>query len=323
MSKRAELAQAAAEMYYLNLDTMDSIARALGVSRSTVSRLLAFARETGIVRISVDSVSKSDTALALEDTFGINVVCVPIRRPLTAVARLSTVAKVAAERLNHMVTNDQVIGVAWGNTTSEVLRHVTPSPRENVTVVQLNGSTSLRNQGYTHADTVLSRAVEVFDAEIVPFPVPAFFDYVETKQAMWKERAVLSVVDLIHDADLMVFGVGAFHSSVPSLVYSGGYLESEQVAELSNDGVVGDVCTVLLREDGTYEDIELNKRASGPTPKELMRVDRRLCVVAGQNKASALLGALRTGVVTDLVVDEDTGRATLERARATSRRRKF
>ena len=75
---------------------------------------------------------------------------------------------------------------------------------------------------------------------------------------------------------------------------------------LHDEGVVGDVCTVFLRADGTWQDVHLNERATGPTPVELQRIPRRVCVVAGDNKVAPLLAALRAGVVTDLVVDEIT-----------------
>ncbi|MBV7362882.1 transcriptional regulator [Actinomycetaceae bacterium TAE3-ERU4] len=302
-------------MYYLNFETMDSIARALGVSRSTVSRLLGYARETGIVRISVDSVIKSDTAMALEDTFGVNATTVSIHRPLTAVARLSLVARVAAEHLSEMVKPDSIIGIAWGNTTSEVMRHVTPTGRQGITVVQMNGSASSMAQGFSHAEAVLSRAAEVFSAEVMQFPVPAFFDYAQTREALWRERSVQCVRKTVEEADIAVFGVGAFDSVVPSLVYSGGYLEPHQIAQLSNSGVVGDVATVLLRADGTWRDIELNARASGPNPDILRKIPRRLAIVSGIGKAKALLGALRANTITDLIVDEDTAQAVLELAR--------
>lgn len=44
-----------------------------------------------------------------------------------------------------------------------------------------------------------------------------------------------------------------------------GYLDAEAIVTLERDGVVGDVNTVLLREDGTYADLELNRRATGST----------------------------------------------------------
>ena len=89
-------------------------------------------------------------------------------------------------------------------------------------------------------------------------------------------------------------------------MYAAGYLDDDDVRTLEVEGVVGDVCTVFLRADGSYRDVALNQRATGPPPDELHRIPRRVCVVAGDNKAVPLLAALRSGVVTDLVVDEVT-----------------
>ena len=45
----------AAQLYYLQDLTMDAIARELRTSRSTVSRLLAAARDSGLVQIQIRS----------------------------------------------------------------------------------------------------------------------------------------------------------------------------------------------------------------------------------------------------------------------------
>ena len=54
-------------------------------------------------------------------------------------------------------------------------------------------------------------------------------------------------------------------------------------------------------------------RASGPTPAQLKKVPRRLCAAAGNSKVKPLVGALRSGVVTDLVVDSALASLALER----------
>ena len=110
----------------------------------------------------------------------------------------------------------------------------------------------------------------------------------------------------------MLFSIGAVTGEVPSHVYSAGYLEPEDIDILEAEGVVGDVCTVFLRADGTYEDLSLNERATGPTPAELRRVPRRVCAVAGDSKVIPLLAALRAGVITHLVVDELTATRLVE-----------
>ena len=96
------------------------------------------------------------------------------------------------------------------------------------------------------------------------------------------------------------------------------HLDQADRTQLAADDVVGDVCTVLLRADGTWADLPINQRASGPSPDDLRRIDRRLCIVAGPSKAPALLAALRAGVMTDLVVDELTARKVCEIARIRS-----
>jgi DNA-binding transcriptional regulator LsrR (DeoR family) len=141
--------------------------------------------------------------------------------------------------------------------------------------------------------------------------VPAFFDYPETKQAMWRERSVRRVLDEQSRADIALFSVGSVTGSVPSHVYAAGYLDDDDVVLLHDQQVVGDVCTVFLRADGSWQDVPLNARATGPSPEQLRRIPRRLCAVAGDNKAVPLLAALRAGTMTDLVVDERTAQRLL------------
>jgi DNA-binding transcriptional regulator LsrR (DeoR family) len=315
-------AHEAASMYYLQGETMETIARHLGVSRSSVSRLLAYARESGLVRISVAPAPGEPGTLAgeLNQIFGIHTTVVRVRDFDTGVNRLDNVAKVAAERFLDMIEPGNVIGIAWGNTTAEITRHMPPVEVEDTTVVQLNGAASASGTGVRYIDTTISQAADALGANMVHFPVPAFFDYEETKKAMWRERSVRTVVDLIERADVALFGVGAFGGDIPSHVYSAGYLEESDIAEVRREGVVGDICTILIREDGSYSDMAINHRASGPTPELLKTIPRRLCVVAGEAKAIPLIGALRAGVVTDLVVDDRTARRVLERIRTTGLR---
>ena len=58
--------------------------------------------------------------------------------------------------------------------------------------------------------------------------------------------------------------------------------------------------------------MHLNERASGPSPATLKKIPRRLCVVSGASKALPLLGALRAGVATDLVLDDGAAHELLD-----------
>ncbi|MBK5248285.1 MAG: transcriptional regulator [Actinomycetales bacterium] len=304
-------------MYYLQDQTMDVIARTLGVSRSTVSRMIKSARESGMVRISLRPPSRSGANLGhrLAATFGIKAHVVPVRESATEIHRLEQVAMVAARLMSEWFSSDMVLGVAWGNTVAAISRHLTPTPTRGSAVVQLNGSANTSASGVTYASGLITTIASAFDATMYHFPVPAFFDYAETKHMMWREQSIKRVLDVQHRADIALFGVGAISAEVPSHVYSSGYLDDAEIAALTADQVVGDVCTVFLREDGSYRDIAINSRASGPSPRELRAIKRRVCVVVGDRKVPAVLGALRARVATDLIIDETTASRLLELAR--------
>ena len=203
------------------------------------------------------------------------------------------------------------LGIAWGNTTAEVTRAMPHVSFAGSTVVQLNGAATATESGMPYAEAIIARAAKAIGGRIVNFPVPAFFDYADTKDALWRERSVQSVLNTIDSADVALFGVGSMSARLPSHVYSGGFLDPNEIAAAQNDGVVGDVCTVLIREDGSTN-MHLNERASGPSPATLKKIPRRLCVVSGASKALPLLGALRAGVATDLVLDDGAAHELLD-----------
>lgn len=301
-------------MYYLQDMKMDAIASRLHMSRSSVSRLLKDARAQGLVEISLRPVPTTAPELAgrLQDTFGIFPHVVSVADSASVADRLEQVAMTAARLVGGWFDSGMILGVAWGTTLTAVTRHLTKKPTRGATIVQLNGSANTRSYGVESASEMLVSFGRAFDAQLHLFPVPAFFDFAETRDAMWRERSVARVLELQRRADIVLFGIGALSGEVPSHVYSAGYLEQEDIRSLEREGVVGDVCTVFLRADGTYGDLDLNLRATGPTPAELQRMPRRVCVVAGGSKVAPLLAALRAGAITDLIIDEITALALVE-----------
>ncbi len=308
MADREQDVLRAASMYYLQDMKMEAIAKHLGTSRSTVSRLIKRARATGLVEITLRPTHSRAPGLGrrIAEVYGIATYVVPVPDSTAQVDRLDQVALTTARLLTTWFDSDMVLGVAWGTTLSAVSQHLPRKPTRGSAVVQLNGAANTRTSGVQYAGDLIGGFGAAFDAHVHHFPVPAFFDYAETKQAMWRERSVQRVLAVQHQTDIALFSVGAVAGGLPSHVYAAGYLDREDIDVLKSEGVVGDVCTVFLRADGTYRDIPLNLRATGPAPAELRRIPRRVCSVAGDNKVRPLRAALRAGVVTDLVLDELT-----------------
>lgn len=292
---------------------MDAIARELRTSRSTVSRLLAFARETGLVQIQIADPLESSAELesAVAQRYRVRTHVVPHVSNLNEAETLDRVSMYAARTLTPLVTSNAVVGVAWGSTLTAMSRYLNRKPTHGTTVVQLNGAANTQTMGLGYASEIMRRFGAAYDAAVEEFPVPAFFDRAETKRLMWQERSVRRVLDLQADMSVAVFGVGSVHADVPSHVYTGSYLDSADLRSLGEQRVVGDVATVFYREDGSSEGIALNERSTGPDHEVVRAVEHRFCVAAGPSKARGLRGALNAGLVTELVVDEATARALL------------
>lgn len=304
----------AAKLYYLQDLTMDAIASELRTSRSSVSRILSHARATGLVEIQIHSPVDRGAQLEREigELFPIDAHVVPVAGNPSDVERLERVAMTAARLLPRFVESNSVIGIAWGSTLSAVSRHLVAKETHDSVIVQMNGAGNMQTTGIEYASDILERFGRAYAARVQQFPVPAFFDDPHTREAFWRERSTRRVLDLVARMDVAVFGLGSPFAEVPSRVYIGGYLDRAAYKSLSADGVVGDVATVFYRADGSWQDVALNARATGPGFDRLVKVARRVCIASGSQKLASLRGALAAGLITDLVIDEDLARRLVD-----------
>jgi DNA-binding transcriptional regulator LsrR (DeoR family) len=300
-------------MYYLQDLTMGAIGDELNISRSSVSRLLDVARARGIVDIKVASPTEAPQRIEREikSRYGVSAYLVPVPERTSHVDRLERVALSAARMLGDFFSSNMTMGIAWGSTTSAVSRHLVKKNTSNSEVIQLNGAGNDHTTGVTYSSEILRRFGEAFGVHVTHFPVPAFFDDPNTKAALWRERSTARIVGLQKTIDIALFGLGSIKAEVPSQVYIGGYLGDDDLTILNNDGVVGDVATVFYRADGSWTDIAMNLRSSGPGLDVIGRVPRRLCVVSGVSRLKSLEGALAANLITDLIIDETTARALI------------
>lgn len=312
---RGQLAYHAAQMYYWENQTMQSIARELGVSRSTVSRLLDEARSKGIVRISLHQPSEGASALEhrVYDSYGVQAYVAGARAHHDPEVATKAVSALAGQVVDSLVHPGMTVGVAWGATMTAVVSQLPQREILNLDVVQLHGSINSQISEmdaalseFTSGMDVVRTFADAYSGRPHLFAVPAFFDFSETKEALWRERSTKRILDLQRRANVAVFGIGTFENSMFSQVYAEGYLGREDLNYLTDERAVGDVCTVFLREDGSWQGIEQNQRSSGMPPSELSRIPQRVCIINSPHKIRALRGALAAGLITDLVLDHDS-----------------
>jgi lsr operon transcriptional repressor len=83
-----------------------------------------------------------------------------------------------------------------------------------------------------------------------------------------------------------------------------GYLAADDVRQLHDRGVVGDILGQFFDSDGQVVSLPIHDRRIGIELSELASIPKVVGVAGGLHKAEAILGALRGGFLDVLVTNE-------------------
>jgi DNA-binding transcriptional regulator LsrR (DeoR family) len=299
-----------AYLYYKERRDQNDIAARLGVSRSTVSRMLRAAERQGIVEIRIrgglphamDLQRKLGAALDLRDAmvldthgYSENVV----RR----------VGRLGAHYLDACLAEDDILAVSWGSGVRSVVDAFTPRPRPKVEVVQLLGGTGaldvdLDGVGLAH------RLGGLLAARVSALNAPLVVDREELARELREDRSIRRTLEIAAQADVALVGVGSTRPAVSAMLRA-GYTDESELAQLRALGAVGDVCGHHFGLGGELVDVELNRRIIAIDVEALRSIPRVIGVATGADKAEAILGAARARLVDVVVTDDVTARAVL------------
>jgi deoxyribonucleoside regulator len=302
----------AARMYYQLDYSQQEIARKLGISRPTVSRLLQMAREEGIVQIRILDPTRDNEHLArgLEERYGLKkavVVSAPQNEDRIVKKYLG---EAAAEYLYDIVKDGDTIGVTWGTTLHEVAVRLQSRHARGVRIVQMNGGVSY-SETETYAYEIVHLFGKAFNTTPHFLPLPAIVDHMLVKQAIEADRHIRKILELGRNANIAVYTVGV--PDADSVVIRAGYFNAEDL-QVIESRAVGDICCRYIDIDGNLCSEELDRRTIGIGLAELRRKEKSILVAGGPCKVDAVYGALRGRYPNVLITDRFTARTLLERA---------
>lgn len=301
-----------AELYYLRDLTQPEIARLTGFSVSKVSRLLAQARASGVVRISVEppATAEPGVAVALAERFGIEVHVTPGGDPHPSVAaRLCGVG--AADIVARELPESGVVGITGGYTIGALVSALPRLERPGLTVVPLVGGWDTRNP-HLDCNELVRRFAERLSAEVRFLHAPGMLDSEETKLALLRDSGIAATTRYWDRLALAVVGTSGGPLARPGYGTVMDRLDEAGRRRLADKAVVGDLGGHLFRADGSFVDDEWSRRTIAIPIELLRRTPRVVLVAAGSNKVEAVAGALRSGLVHVLVTDRMTAEAVLE-----------
>ena len=298
----------AARRYFLDGASKSEIAEELGISRFRVARLLEAARRDGIVRIEIGAPPDINVDLSIElaARYGLRDVLVVRTIDGPDGFKREQLGRACAELLSETLEADDVLGLSWGRTLHSMVGYLSRLPAR--TGVQIVGSVPTLELDVNSME-VVRRVADCAGGPVYPLPVPLLVDSPEMAAALRSDPHVHKTIAMFDHLTKAVVGIGAWTASGSTVRST---LPVDLAAALDAAGAVADVCANVL--DSSGREIRaggLPGRLIAISPNQLRAVPDVVAIAGGAAKAPAILAALLSGLIHQLITDEEAARLLL------------
>lgn len=292
-----------ARLYYEQGLTQDQVAKRIGVSRPLVSKMLTRAREAGIVLIEIRSSTEGDAALleALQTRYALHGGMV-----LPVQDSIEENLKAAADYLSGELLYERNLGLGWGYLLGESISLLTQqcNRRQPGAVLPLIGKAHIPNKGY-RVDELAETLASACGRHAYRLAVPAFPDSLEERQQFETTEAYLELDAMWQKLDAALVEIRDF-PSVPDEATATRFGDS-----LKRQRAVGSFLSYYYNERGEF--ISGENDFAVRIPLGTLRHCPKIIGLALGAAPNAIIGALKTGLFTHLLVTESTARKILEK----------
>lgn len=299
----------AAWMYYIAGQNQSEIASQLGTSRPVVQRLIAAAKEEGIVSISLHHPVANclDYAQLLQEKYRL-IEC-NIVPAFNEESTLDSVSFGCYQLMARYLQDDKekIIGLGSGLTLKKALQRI-DFDSQNTRCVALISAMDADGQCNYYDDVPLLLTSKI-KAKYYQWPAPRYAQTQEEYDMWCTSRLFCSVSAVARRADVIFVGIGPLGTQSP--IFKDGFINQAQMDELTARGGIGEIMGRFIDAKGGVVDSEINRMITSYDIRQ--NQCPRIAVACGEYKRPAILAALKGGWINGLVTDEHTARWLLTR----------
>jgi len=311
------------ELYYRQARSQKEIARALGVSAATVSRLLKRAYDDGFVRVELDLPRAEELEAGLTERFGLRdavVVAAGGRGDLKE--ELGAAAAVYFEKI---ASNGLRVGLSCGFTLYHTIRQLRERRFRDLALYPLSGESTLKMVDLS-PNTLVGMMAAKYRPHVSAYALPVHHllslrEIERERRRLLRDPEIRTIYEAAQTVDVALVGIGMIGEQTPgfcSLAESYGL----SVKRLRQFGVVGEINYQPFDAEGRIVDRPelrvLMRRVLSVEGTRLQALSRRpdrhvVAIAGGRPKVDAVRGALAGRFMNVLVTDEDLAGALLRR----------
>jgi DNA-binding transcriptional regulator LsrR (DeoR family) len=297
-------------LYFMEGKTQAEIADALSTNRLRINRTINEARRSGLVTVTLNSRLTSCVELErlISEQFGLKraiIVPTPGDTDLIPVLLGQATADYVAQLLSTAKMSG--IGVGWGATLREMVRHMPAMRRPELCVNSVMGGLTRGIEINTF--DIASDLARQLSAECAYLAAPIYAGSPESRAAIVTQDVFRDAFERVAANDLIILSVGDLTER--SLLMRYGLPRDVSIDTLVAAGARGDILAQFINRAGRPIDHPINSRAIALPLEALRSVPNVVLTSGGMNKAEAIAAVLRSGLCKVLVCDEDTARAAM------------
>ncbi|KMZ52917.1 putative transcriptional regulator [Dorea sp. D27] len=290
-------------MYYILQMNQQEIAEKLGISRTTVVRLLTEGRELGIIQIYIhgqdDGVRQEELEAKLMKRYGMRDIIVARN------VEPNSTYNVAARYIQGIMPRKGTIAISGGKTMNAVANYFHPIEGENeLNITQLTGMFGENIPSVT----VAQNWAEKLNANAVYLAAPGIVSSPEKRDLFLNDANIINTYKEICNAEYAITGIGITDSVKENLKN----LEfPPNLFEELDQRCVGDIMFHFYDNNGRFNAEKISSCVVGATTADYLRIQVRIAVAFGEEKVKAIHAAMKGKIINIMITDEDTARCIL------------
>ncbi|MEM9550183.1 MAG: sugar-binding transcriptional regulator [Pseudomonadota bacterium] len=306
-----ELVARAAWLHFVGGLTQGEVATRLGISATRAHRAISKAQASGIVQIVVKATAATCVELEnkLSDAFGLTMCRVAMDLPERGPIPLKSLGAAGGEWLDQVIASKahEVIGISHGRTIAAMVEHLGQGHKTNAVFVSLLGGLT-RSLAANPYDVIHRLALKT-GADAYLMPVPLFANSAKDREVMMAQSMLTEAFARMRSATLAIVGIGDLSASTGANVADGQGLNKAK--DLKDCGAAAEILGQFIDHDGAKISTPLDGRAMALDLDDLS--GREVVAVAGgAEKVGPIRAALKSGLLTGLIIDEATARVLVD-----------
>lgn len=215
---------------------------------------------------------------------------------------LKDIGKATANYLKAIIRDNNIIAITGGNTIKEFVEAVPKmSYLSNILVLPARGGMGRKVE--IQANTLAASLAQKLNGSYKLLHIPENLS-LRLLDTLLKEKEIKEVIDNIHKADILIYGIGE------ALVMAEKRdVSIDEYNKLKSLGAVGEAFGCYFNKDSQ---VVSENTSIGININEARKINTHIAVAAGENKVDAIIATMMNNHNAVLVTDEAAGRKIVE-----------